>query len=148
LIGSSLIMGHVEIHNVGKLPARSVTAVVRMTRADQKQGASKRFRPPKSLEATTRVIQPGVRMRMGCSDEDCVPFSMLLANGGYVFVWGAVFYRDGYKKRRFTRFCHRYHWESRDRDVEAISVAGPPTKANALISCDKARHHPSGNEAN
>jgi hypothetical protein len=64
-----------------------------------------------------------------------------------LFVWGVVFYRDGYDESRFTRFCHRYHWESRDRTIEAIYRAGLPTRAEALISSDKARYHPSGNEA-
>lgn len=42
----------------------------------------------------------------------------------YLYVWGIVYYNDGFSAKRFTRFCHRYTWRKSDaseiRDLDAV----------------------------
>jgi len=50
----------------------------------------------------------------------------------FLYVWGLVKYEDGFGKKRFTRFCHRYN------------VAA---ETDMRISAIDARHHEHGNDA-
>jgi hypothetical protein len=153
LAGKEFGMGHVGVRNVGKLPARNVAVVVRMEGADWRTAV---FDVPPDLPPTDRVVQPGAEMRQGSRDE--IGIGALCAADNYTFVWGVVYYDDGYGVRRFTRFCHRYHGASYTRRPHLGFVRSEDTvNANALmnewerqpiIDPEKARYHESGNDAN
>jgi hypothetical protein len=32
----------------------------------------------------------------------------------FLYVWGVVFYHDGFRPKRFIKFCHRYNWITRE----------------------------------
>jgi hypothetical protein len=139
LIGVAAGIGHVDVRNVGKLPARNVSVYVRIKISDEREAD---FPVPADTQSATRVIQPGAEMRQG-SDE--LNLRTIIDGQGYVFVWGVVYYEDGYSRRRFTRFCHRYAIEAVNRHVAWL--LDPALETRRIIDSDKARYHETGNEA-
>ena len=73
-----------------------------------------------------------------------IPASQICNSGKYVFVWGVVYYHDGFGTRRFTRFCHRYATASYDRSV---NWKAKTFRTRCILDGDKARYHTEGNEA-
>jgi hypothetical protein len=157
LIGSQQAMGHVEIRNVGKLLARDVWVQVKMgidDRHDQKTIPDERADvfwvadDPKVRNPSfgvDRAIHPGTQMRQGAAEKDTIAVADLLAQRHrYVYVWGVVYYDDGYQ-RRFTRFRHRYAIASH---VSRDDWDQPARETREIIAADKARFHPFGNSAN
>lgn len=152
LAGKEFGMGHVAVRNVGKLPARNVAVVVHMEVRDQR---SVIFDVPPKLDPTDRVIQPGAEMRQGSKDEIAV--ALLSQSNNYVFVWGVVYYDDGYGVPRFTRFCHRYNGAShthppklgfvRSTDNLTANAIMDEWERQPIIEPDKARYHEHGNNA-
>lgn len=132
-------MGHVTVRNVGKLPERNVSVVVYMNMFQQRETD---FLVPNDFEKVQRVIQPGTEMPQGSREK--IPVSDITRIGNYIFVWGVVYYDDGYENRRFTRFCHRYATASYNRDTDWNSKA---KVTRSIIDTDKARYHTKGNEA-
>lgn len=157
LIGSRQAMGHVEVKNVGRLPAREVWIHVRMRiggRDDQKptlRGGRDHFEVPDDpyssdpLEfSVDRAILPGTMIRQGAAERDAVSVRELLAHKNmYVYVWGVVHYSDG-TQRRFTKFRHRYAIASHSPN----DWQSPAHETRKIIGADKARYHPFGNSAN
>lgn len=157
--GHRRVMGHVDVRNVGKLPARNVWVRVKMRidgrddidGSETKRGVvSEVFRPPEDPMDTDpefgvdRAILPGTEMRQGAANDDILYMDDLVkASNLYVYVWGVVYYDDGYR-RRFTKFRHRYAIASRDRRLDGESEA---FETRAIITVDKARYHPFGNSA-
>src|SRR3546814_19268099 len=58
---------------------------------------------PREIE---RAIQSGEGIRFG-SLEAC-PISRFDNSESFIFVWGSVYYDEGFGGRRLTKFCHRY----------------------------------------
>jgi hypothetical protein len=142
LLGGQLNgLGHVDVRNVGKLPARNVAVFVHMKILNTGEPSSPDtvFPVDTDNEAVSRVIQPGAAMRQG--SEHTFPLSQLRTPKDYAFVYGDVYYEDGYKKRRHTRFCHRYACASHTRSDDEIGRTG------IVISKEKARYHEQGNDA-
>jgi hypothetical protein len=157
LIGRQVAMGHVDVKNVGKIPAHNVWLHVRMTiadRDDRKRPTAEGpdpFEPPKDPKerdkafTIDRTIQPGTQMRQGAAEKDLIPVAVLRAEPDrYVYVWGVVYYDDG-TRRRYTKFRHRYHIASHT-DIEDWNVPAKATRE--IIAVDKARYHSYGNSAN
>lgn len=131
------IIGQVGIRNVGARPAANVSTEIRMTVTKDKEQSV--FDIRMDSNKPKRTIQPGVEMRQGCAESDWPSRSVLSDNDNYIFVWGVVYYSDGYE-RRFTHFCHRYSVASRDMDR--------PSPSAPWISAEKARYHRHGNDSN
>lgn len=131
-------MGHIVVRNVGKLPASNV-----FVEAHIKMGPRDMPQPGVAVDpkVVPRVIQPGALMRQGTKEIDSPIPDIVL---GHAFVWGVVYYDDGYSRRRFTRFCHRYHPRSRTiypfRSIHDV----PPRE---VISPEEGRYHEKGNDA-
>ncbi|TGT91236.1 MULTISPECIES: hypothetical protein [unclassified Mesorhizobium] len=147
LIGEPDAMGHVVLKNVGRLPARNVTLLVKMELSHGPEVDSffrrQIFDIPKVAINSDRVIQPGGEMRQG-NERPTLPISDLCVPDYNVYVYGIVKYDNGYGEQCFTKFCHRYATASRDRSVKPDSR---PNKSRAFISADKARYHNYGNSA-
>lgn len=139
LIGRTDSIGQVQLRNVGKLPAHRVFLSVHMAVTDDRDRTEFPVPPDDPME---RAVQPGADMRQG--SEDYIAVSKIIGGGGNVFVWGVVWYDDGYGERRFTRFCHRYSVSSHNRRIK-WTVA--PDKTRLILDADKARYHPSGNDS-
>ena len=131
-------MGHIAVRNVGKLPASNVFVESHIKMGQRDAPLPDVALDPKSIQ---RVIQPGALMRQGTVEIDS-PFPDPIL--GHVFVWGVAYYDDGYGRRRFTRFCHRYHPKARTiRALRSIHDAAP----REIISPEEGRYHTEGNDA-
>ena len=126
---------------MGKLPAGNVSVSVSMKIAKRPESD---FPVPDNTEKIHRTIQPDAEMRQG--SKETFPQSLLRVSGDYVFVWGVVYYRDGYGEPRFTRFCHRYSAEGSVGQPQTIRGRRTP-KELRILDKDDARYYEIGNEA-
>jgi hypothetical protein len=76
---------------------------------------------------------------------DYLPVDDIMTAGKYIYVHGIAYYTDGFNKRRYTRFCHRYATASFNRS--ARSFGDNPTETVILIGADKARYYETGNDS-
>lgn len=137
------IIGYVILENGGHLPARDISWCIKITATSDRdwtcEGAGS-----EELEGLA-VLPFGSKWTMG--SRACEPKPK--DDWDYVFVYGRVEYGDGFGKRRYTNFCHRYPWT---RKVETFqpNPGGPGTGGQVIttISEDFARFHKNGNDAN
>jgi len=134
------IIGHVAVRNVGKIPAKNVFVYTRMKLSDKDDSS---FNIATDREEIQRSIQPGAFMRQGTQDTFIARDIASAIPDTNVYVYGVVYYNDGFNERRYTRFCHRYAVASYDRGwakIENIS--------RTMIQVEKARYHIHGNNSN
>lgn len=97
------VVGHVDIRNAGHLPARNVIWSLKFTLSEDDElnafeiGGNETF-------YGNNTIPPGTIMRQGT-----FPITLTPNQIGYIYVWGRVYYDDGFRMRRQTNFCHRYN---------------------------------------
>lgn len=149
LIGESQeCMGHIAVRNVGKLPASNVAVAVRMTLKDNRMHE---FDPLEDHPEVERTIQPGAELVQGCKEEDIVnPMRIFKFGGeGYVFVWGTVYYGDGFGDgRRHVKFCHRYNVASFNHSTYKFFIRTKRiVETLSVIDADKGRYHDKGNDS-
>jgi hypothetical protein len=96
-------IGHTNFRNGGHIPARRFRWYA--TIACDDDGLRENFPVPavSEFEGTT-IIAPGGIMRFGTKDVQ-LPASAT----GWVYVWGAYTYDDGFVSDRYATFCHRYN---------------------------------------
>jgi len=94
-----IVLAHVDIANVGHLPARRVSCCIKIVQSEDGELAD--FPIDEQDFLGSYVLTPGAITRQG-SD------SITLAEKGYIYVWGRIRYLDGFDKQRTTDFCHRY----------------------------------------
>lgn len=147
LIGMTEVIGKVRLRNVGRLPARKVTLVVRMARSQgvEMRASNRRshFAFPHPPIYSDRVVQPDGEMRQGSEEYLAIPD--LCVPHHNIYVYGIAVYEDGYGTPCFTRFCHRYSTDGRVRGINWKTLT---TKSRTFIDTDKARYHTHGNDAN
>ena len=61
---------------------------------------------------------------------------LALPPGWYLYVWGAVYYRDGFGEDRETRYCHRYNCVNVEEEKSA-----DPGNVCAQVYSQRARSH-------
>ncbi len=102
-------VAHIGIENVGNLPARNVSWIIRF-RIDAAGGLTD-FPINRAEAEGNNVVTPGTTMIQGSGPIATPPgtFHPLGVPSPFLYVWGAVFYDDGFGETRTTRFCHRYN---------------------------------------
>ncbi|MES0046760.1 hypothetical protein [Mesorhizobium sp. M0053] len=147
LIGRMEVIGQVRLRNVGRLPARNVTLIVKMKLSalseEDPRNRTKDF--DASEDRTTysdRVVNPGGDMLQG--SEDNPPIAALAVEHYNMYVFGIAKYDNGYGDACWTRFCHRYSTDGRLKGLEMID---PPNATRSVIGREKARYHNYGNSA-
>ena len=141
-------VGDVVITNLGHLPAHAVHAVVRIRMYKTKD--VRKFEVSEKWFPAERTIHPGDSMRR--SSTGSIDPRKIYKSNAYVFVFGTVYYNDGFGKPRFTRFCHRYPaarviLEGRPMMPGRPEFGTMQTFAETLIDASDARHHQYGNDA-
>jgi hypothetical protein len=132
------LVGHVVFRNVGRLPATNLRNVVK--KIEVQDGA---WRPPTIPEAQLEdhgVLPIGIGMKKGSAGTIYpgeVADSPIPVPERYLYVWGRMTYVDGFKRRRYLNFCHRYPWDTRD------TITG----GRFVISEEHGRYHEYGNDA-
>jgi len=124
----NFIVGHVAFHNTGQTWAKNVSMFV-----DIQHNFSSRLEEasfPIGAFTGKGIIGPRAKRPTGTRS---IPVPK---NEGWLYVWGAVRYDDGYTKNRVTRFCHRYPCEKLSRTPEGGSI----------IDVEPARYHENSND--
>ncbi len=108
--GHNELIGHFQIRNTGKIPARNVS--IYSTLQLDADGAKKSF-PIGTPRISPTVLQPGATMEFATADAWPIPADQLDSNEpvklkGYLYVWGEVLYTDEFDTVGWTAFCHRY----------------------------------------
>lgn len=118
--------------NAGNLPATNVR-----WRMDRDFRTESDFRPPpvtKEWSGGTNVVPPKGEMRKGTQSIVGHDFDSFKEHGEprkcWLYAWGTVEYDDGFNRRRFIDFCHRYN------------VRG--AKSRTILE-ENGRHHEYGN---
>jgi hypothetical protein len=130
---STEIVGHVNIVNVGRLPAHIWFSpdqpFINWSPSDNLKEADL----PCEEDVFVGVLGPAGEMPVGTGSwpKDCI------GKQGYFYVWGRVDYLDGFGRERFTKFCHRY--PSIPYDLSA--------DGSKSIAVKHARYHQHGNDA-
>jgi len=128
----SASVAHIGIRNSGNLPAYDVNwGITHQFSLDRDK---EHF--PAPLADGSVILPPRTEMIQG-GGEITFPSEVLPEGPTYLYVWGVVTYRDGFKTGRTTKFCHRYNCINAERDVSGGSS----------IPSNVARHNRRGNEA-
>lgn len=109
-------VGSVIVTNVGRLIANSVRLSVQMEVSDDRNRSSFPV-PDRACGGSIGVVHPTAIVRRGARQP--VPYIelstlMSVSERQFVFVWGAVWYDDGFDQERVSYFCHRYNVASGD----------------------------------
>jgi hypothetical protein len=124
------LVGYIGIINVGNLPARNVRTFVSFKYANGDYHND--F--PLGLPDGTKVAAPGIVLRKGSQVIDKSELNKVSKEKLFFYVWGIVYYHDGFVDDRHIMFCHRYRWE----------VFGEP-EGRLSAPAKEARYHEYGN---
>jgi len=126
------LLGYVTVKNVGRLPAQKFCWLVNLS------AGGKDWKPPKikSRDLSGESVVPIGGEWRKVSNPLAHPEEE--QRGLYLYVWGRVTYRDGFKRRkRYANFCHTYLWDQRET----------PTGGGVIIGTDHASYNVFGNRA-
>lgn len=141
------VIGHVGIVNAGNLPAHSVRWFITMEIGLDGERKDFAYNKATAQILGNNIVPPGASVQTWGSlksielddlDRLTGHRGRLAADGEpnvYLFVYGIVYYNDGFEDGRFTKFCHRYNWKTRHAPLSTI------------VSAEHARHHEWGNDA-
>lgn len=108
--GHNYLVGHFQIRNIGRIPAKDVS--IYSTIQLDTDGARKTF-PIGTPGISPTVLQPGAQMDFATADAWPIPTDQLDSDAplkvkGYLYVWGEVLYTDEFNTVGWSTFCHRY----------------------------------------
>jgi len=125
---------HVIVKNVGHLPARDVRWFISAKFSEN--GRLNDFPIDRSVIYGNNVVPPGTEMKRSQNFRATyAEISALQAETASLYIWGEIFYTDGFGTARSTKFCHRYS--------RGVVMALP----HYSISADSMRYHQYGNDA-
>lgn len=115
---------NISIVNAGNLPARNVAWVIHQTFSNDDGLKDFPVERGKAEGATvvvprSHMIQNGQPFPAGLGT-----FATPESSSKYLYVWGAVFYDDGFGDNRTTTFCHRYNGISYNGSSDVIAEHG------------------------
>jgi hypothetical protein len=121
-------IGLIGIRNAGHLAARKVGSFICLKQSEKDDEKSFPLDKPNGAI----VIPPGATARMSgvqtlVTDSNSTASQQpdkIWVRPTYLYVWGIVYYNDGFRGNRFTQFCHRYTWRKTDtpeiRELDAV----------------------------
>ncbi|MER9528818.1 hypothetical protein NKI89_03260 [Mesorhizobium sp. M0309] len=106
------IIGHALVENVGNVFASDVKLSVHMVVSNDRELAV--FPINEATAERIGAVHPRAVVKRG-ADFGTPPPKLIRGTKTYIYVWGGVWYTDGFDTARFTTFCHRYNAASRLR---------------------------------
>lgn len=130
-------IGIIGIRNAGHLAASKVSCFISLKQSERDEEETFPLEKPDGAI----VIPPGATARLSGVQTLVQDSHSTSSDQGdniwrkptYLYVWGIVYYNDGFRSKRLTKFCHRYNWRKTD---------------TAEIRELDARYHDYGNDAN
>jgi hypothetical protein len=109
------IIAHLAFVNVGHLPANNLRNEVKIKWSDD--GNLNDFDSVKITDPSI-ILLPKTEIQRGTGPLSTAGAAQFRAKKeGFIYVWGRVEYVDGFKKRRWLIFCHRYN-SSSERNID------------------------------
>jgi hypothetical protein len=108
------VIGHVKFQNGGRMPARNFRWYATIACDENDLRADFPIPPVTEFEGTT-IIAPGSAMKFGTRDIELQPT-------GWIYVWGAYTYDNGFEPNQFARFCHRYNRKTLRTDKDKSEI--------------------------
>ena len=114
----------ISIVNAGNLPARNIAWVI--NQAFSNEDELKDFPVDRSKAEGANVVVPRSPMIQGGQPfpAGLGTFATPESSSKYLYVWGAVFYNDGFGDNRTTKFCHRYNGINYNGSSDVIAEHG------------------------
>ena len=119
---ASTVIGQVGIRNAGHLPARKLSSVTNMRWSKNGNEPEASF-PIERREGKVVIVPSALTIRASRTTIDLKILNNASGAGSgklkdeeeevFLYVWGSVRYDNGFRRKRTTRFCHRYNWKSR-----------------------------------
>jgi hypothetical protein len=130
------LLAYVIFRNVGNLPASKLSWVIEPVEVTSKRD----WQPPatRSVLVGLSILPVGGSTTVGSARISRQKIDECVGNEKFLYVWGRASYRDGFGRKRQTKFCHRYNWDARD----------VPVSGEIHILAKHGRYHELGNEAN
>jgi hypothetical protein len=137
---NGFLVGQVAFKNVGKLPATAFVSVVNKIVVRNAEwvtpiptDAALRRKPAGLIPIGGEVLQSSG----GITRQEVTEAQV--DGEKYLYVWGRARYKNGFNRKRYINFCHRYPLEKMDPEPQGLGYS---------ISAKFARHHEYGNDAN
>jgi len=134
------MLGWAGFKNTGHIPAREARYFIKIEASSDRNRFSDGFYIPEQELSGNNVVTPGSMMTQAAQTiitrEDVDAIKRVES---YIYVWGAITYNDGFGKRRFTNFCHRYNYRGLSAD--------PRTMDETSLTPESGRYHEWGNDA-
>ena len=114
----------ISIVNAGNLPARNIAWVI--NQAFSNDDGLKDFPVDRGKAEGANVIVPRSHMIQSGQPfpAGLGTFATPESSSKYLYVWGAVFYNDGFGDNRTTKFCHRYNGINYNGSSDIIAEHG------------------------
>ena len=114
----------ISIVNAGNLPARNIAWVI--NQAFSNDDGLKDFPVDRGKAEGANVIVPRSHMIQSGQPfpAGLGTFATPESSSKYLYVWGAVFYNDGFGDKRTTKFCHRYNGINYNGSSDIIAEHG------------------------
>jgi hypothetical protein len=104
------VIGHVKFRNGGHMLARNFRWYA--TIACDENSSREDFPIPSESEFEgTTMIAPGSAMKFGTGEVKLPPT-------GWIYVWGAYTYHNGFDQNPPAKFCHRYNRSALRKDID------------------------------
>lgn len=141
---------NIDIRNAGNLPAQNIKWVIDWATSQNHRRQTFHIDPDR-LEGKN-TLPPGALMRQGGPIIYIGKDYNELRNeiGLYLYIWGAVYYDDGFGIERVTKFCHRYNsvnLEEVFRTEFESEISFRSVLSGYQIFAQHARFHRFGNDA-
>jgi hypothetical protein len=137
---SGLLVGQVAFKNIGKLPATEFASVVNKIVVRNAEWVTPVLTNAALPRRSPGLVPIGGEVFQGSKGITPQEVAEAQVDGEkYLYVWGRAKFKNGFNRKRYINFCHRYPLERMDPEPQGLGYS---------ISGKFARHHEYGNNAN
>ncbi len=134
------LVGQVAFKNVGKLPATAFVSVVKKIEVHHADWVTPILTDAALPRRSPGLVPIGAEVPQGSGRITPQEVAEAQVDGDkYVYVWGRARFKDGFNRKRYINFCHRYTLGAMEPEPQGLGYS---------ISAKFARHHEYGNNAN
>ena len=136
---NGFLVGQVAFKNVGKLPATALVSVVKKIEVHDADWVTPILTDAALPRRVSGLVPIGAEVLQGSGG--ITPKEVLeapISGDKYFYVWGRARFKNGFNRKRYVNFCHRYPLERMEPEPQGPGYS---------ISAKYARYHQYGNNA-